>query len=47
MNNNDLQIDVPAKMPNPIATVIKLEIKGKINLNNSNKSLKMKTGELD
>ncbi|MEI6555922.1 MAG: alpha-L-fucosidase [Paludibacter sp.] len=47
LNNNDLQIDVPAKMPNPIATVIKLEIKGKINLNNSNKSLKMKTGELD
>ncbi len=47
LNNNELQIEVPATMPNPIATVVKLEIKGKINLNDTNKSLKMKTGELD
>jgi alpha-L-fucosidase len=42
-----ITVSVPEKMPDPIATVIKLEVKGVVNATSAEAKKAMKTGELD
>ncbi|MCX6308267.1 MAG: alpha-L-fucosidase, partial [Bacteroidia bacterium] len=47
-SNGTLEILIPQQMPNPIATVIKLDVAGSIGTPEAaNPSKKMKTGALD
>jgi alpha-L-fucosidase len=46
-NNGGMEISVPSKAPDAIASVIKIEVKGEVANVNLVAKDKMKTGELD